>query len=174
MYMDDESILLTMVASCGGIIGWIRSRRIVSDLCDLKYDGTLVDRCTAGTYLEGQLEISSSEAQGIHSELIEMVYVPEILSGLMIGLFFGCVIVGFRRWLIPRSDTYKAYTETNGYYVTKKGWNDRKSINKESPINDEKSSEQRKVRCRHFDEKGKRCDNYFNSLQRLFMTILLY
>ena len=99
MYMDEESSLLAMVASCGGIIGWIRSRGIVSDLCNYKYpDGTLIDRCTAGTYFEGELVISSRDAQAVHSELIEMVYVPEILSGLVIGLFFGCVIVGFRRW----------------------------------------------------------------------------
>lgn len=103
MHMDEESSLLAMVASCGGIIGWIRSRGIVSDLCNYKYpDGTLVDRCTVGTYFEGELVISSREAQAVHSELIEMVYVPEILSGLVIGLFLGCVIVGFRRWQSSR------------------------------------------------------------------------
>ena len=99
MHMDEESSLLTMMASCGGIIGWIRSRGIVSDLCNYQYpDGTLVDQCTAGTYSEGELVISSRDAQAAHSGLIDMVYVPEILSGLVIGLFIGCVIVGFRRW----------------------------------------------------------------------------
>jgi hypothetical protein len=103
MHMDKESSLLAMITSCGGIIGWIRSRGIVSDLCNYKYhDGTVVDRCTAGTYFEGDLVITSGDAQGAHSGLIEMVYVPEILSGLVIGLFLGCVIVGFRRWQINR------------------------------------------------------------------------
>ena len=137
--MDEESSLLAMVASCGGIIGWIRSRSIVSDLCDYEYpDGTLVDRCTAGTYFEGDLVISSGDAQAIHSELIEMVYVPEILSGLVIGLFFGCLIVGFRRWQSYRKNTEKIFTESNDYYVTKKGWNERNSDNEASVIKDEK------------------------------------
>ena len=107
MHMDEESKLLTMITSSGGIIGWIRSRGIVSDLCNYKYpDGGLVDICTAGTYFDGDLVIDSRGATATHSELIDMVYVPEILSGLVVGLFIGCLVVGFRRLQMNRQLTH--------------------------------------------------------------------
>ena len=77
--MDKQTSLLCGWTSLGGIIGYIRSRFIVSDLCNVNYDDIQVDQCESGTYGEGLIEISSNQAQLNRSELIEMVYVPEIL-----------------------------------------------------------------------------------------------
>jgi len=143
--MDKQTSLLCGWTSLGGIIGYIRSRLIVSDLCNTNVGDIQYDQCESGTYGEGLIEISSNQAQFNRSELIEMVYVPEILSGLVIGFFLGCIILG----LIQTRENEKL----DGI----------KSNNLQSKMS-QKNLESRKVRCRHFDEKGKRCDNYFNSL----------
>tara|TARA_Y100000739_G_C20142698_1_gene255202 strand:- start:66 stop:362 length:297 start_codon:yes stop_codon:yes gene_type:complete len=95
--MDKQTSALCGMISLGGIIGYIRSRFIVSDLCNVNYDDIQVDQCESGTYAEGSIEISSKQAQFNHSELIEMVYVPEILSGLVIGFFLGVIILGWKQ-----------------------------------------------------------------------------
>ena len=91
-----------------------------------------------------------------------------LLPSVMRMALFGIIGIVFLRYLDVNSSSAqkskdKVYAESNGYYVTKKGWDKKNSGNEASAVNDKKSYEQMKVRCRHYDETGKRCDNYFNT-----------